>query len=132
MQHASPHIVGTGRLQRCALAVTPPKHTVVPPGRQLMRLLGLLLLSYAAATTVQADVTAPNGRTIDCYCTDKSGSRIELGEFICLQVDGRMFTAQCQMSLNVPMWREVQKGCLAAEADPAPGLSVATAPLPRI
>ncbi len=50
----------------------------------------------------------------DCYCTDKSGSRIELGEMICLQVDGRMFTAQCQMSLNVPMWREVQEGCLSS------------------
>jgi hypothetical protein len=26
-------------------------------------------------------------------------------------VNGRMFTAQCQMSLNVPMWRETQNGC---------------------
>ncbi|ATG36021.1 hypothetical protein PhaeoP23_01881 [Phaeobacter piscinae] len=132
MQHASPHIVGTGRLQRCALADTHPEPTVVPPARLLMQLFGLVLLSCAAATTVRADVTAPNGRTIDCYCTDKSGSRIELGEFICLQVDGRMFTAQCQMSLNVPMWREVQKGCLAAEADQAPASSAANSPLPRI
>ena len=31
-----------------------------------------------------------------------------------MQVDGRMFMAQCQMSLNVPMWREVQKGCLSS------------------
>ncbi|AHD09202.1 hypothetical protein [Phaeobacter gallaeciensis] len=115
-----------------AIAPALPERRFGSLGRQLTRLLGLVLLSYATATTVQADVTAPNGRTIDCYCTDKSGSRIELGEFICLQVDGRMFTAQCQMSLNVPMWREVQKGCLAAEADPAPDLSVPTDPLPRI
>lgn len=33
---------------------------------------------------------------------------------ICLQVDGRMFMAQCQMSLNLPMWREVQKDCLSS------------------
>lgn len=33
---------------------------------------------------------------------------------VCLQVDGRMFMAQCQMSLNVPMWREVSEGCLSS------------------
>ncbi len=61
-----------------------------------------------------ADVTTPSGKTIDCYCTDRTGGRVELGETICLQVDGRMFMAQCQMSLNVPMWREVQQGCLSS------------------
>ncbi len=65
-----------------------------------------------------ADVVGPGGKVQDCYCTDKSGTRIELGEMICLQVDGRMFTAQCQMSLNVPMWREVQEGCLSSELQP--------------
>ncbi|ASM72133.1 MULTISPECIES: hypothetical protein [Roseobacteraceae] len=69
-------------------------------------------LVLALATPVFGDVKAPGGKTIDCYCTDTSGARIELGETICLQVDGRMFMAQCQMSLNVPMWREVQQGCL--------------------
>ncbi len=53
-------------------------------------------------------------KTVDCYCTDSSGARVELGESICLQVGGRMFTAQCQMSLNVPMWRETQNGCLSS------------------
>jgi len=61
-----------------------------------------------------ADVTSPSGKTVECYCTDSGGSRIELGESICLQVDGRMFTAQCQMSLNVPMWRETREGCLSS------------------
>ena len=64
-----------------------------------------------------ADVTGPGGKTVECYCTDTSGSRIELGQTICLQVDGRMFMAQCQMSLNVPMWREVQKGCLSSRLE---------------
>jgi hypothetical protein len=62
----------------------------------------------------QGDIITPQGRTIDCYCTDSGGDRIELGETICLQVDGRMFMAQCQMSLNVPMWRETQEGCLSS------------------
>lgn len=55
-----------------------------------------------------------NGKAIDCYCTDKSGARVELGEYICLHVDGKTFTAQCQMSLNVPMWRKTQDGCLSS------------------
>lgn len=73
-------------------------------------LIALCCLAPPAA----ADVTYPGGRTVECYCTDRSGSRIELGETICLQVDGRMFMAQCQMSLNVPMWREVEPGCLSS------------------
>ena len=73
--------------------------------------LFILLVPFGA----QADVVTPEGRTIDCFCTDTSGSRIELGETICLQVDGRMFMAQCQMSLNVPMWRETSEGCLTSQ-----------------
>ncbi|MBE1298203.1 hypothetical protein [Phycobacter azelaicus] len=64
-----------------------------------------------------ADVVGPGGKTIDCYCTDKAGTRVELGEFRCLFVDGRSFMAQCQMSLNVPMWREVQSSCPSASLD---------------
>lgn len=75
----------------------------------------LILLSTLIASPVWGDVVGPGGKVQDCYCTDTSGSRIELGETICLQVDGRMFMAQCQMSLNVPMWREVQEGCLSSE-----------------
>jgi hypothetical protein len=75
----------------------------------------LALAPLLAPLAANADVTTPQGRTIDCYCTDKTGGRIELGETICLQVDGRMFMAQCQMSLNVPMWRETQEGCLSSK-----------------
>lgn len=75
----------------------------------------LTLVIMMCAAPAMADVVTPGGKVQDCYCTDKSGTRIELGEMICLQVDGRMFTAQCQMSLNVPMWREVQEGCLSSK-----------------
>jgi len=78
------------------------------------------LLIVATGWGAHADVVGPGGKTIDCYCTDKQGARIELGETICLQVDGRMFMAQCQMSLNVPMWREVQEGCLSAANSHSP------------
>ncbi|AHD01096.1 hypothetical protein [Leisingera methylohalidivorans] len=93
-------------------------------------LIATILLTLPAAGL--ADVTGPGGKTIDCYCTDKSGSRVELGELRCLQVDGRMFMAQCQMSLNVPMWREVQSSCLSASLAPLPGASASPAELPHL
>ena len=94
-----------------------------------MRMISAIVTLVCAATTGWADVTSPSGKTVDCYCTDKTGNRVELGEMICLQVDGRMFMAQCQMSLNVPMWREVQEGCLITrlEVDPSDRLPISHA-----
>lgn len=77
------------------------------------------LILLMLATPVMADGFI-NGVPVDCYCTDRNGERIEVGELICLQVDGRMFTAQCQMSLNVPMWREVSPGCLSSALNFSP------------
>lgn len=74
----------------------------------------LCVIALLAPVSAVADVVGPNGKTIDCYCTDTQGARVELGETICLYVDGRAFMAQCQMSLNVPMWREVQDSCLSS------------------
>ena len=79
-------------------------------------MMRLALTIVLLATPALADVKGPGGKVIDCYCTDRSGARIELGEMICLQVDGRMFMAQCQMSLNVPMWREIEEGCMSSDA----------------
>ncbi len=77
---------------------------------------GLALLALPAL----ADTTG-SGRTIDCYCTDSEGRRVELGVTICLHVDGRTFTAQCQMSLNNPMWRDLGGGCLMSGVAPELG-----------
>jgi len=43
-------------------------------------------------------------------------------------VNGRMFTAQCQMSLNVPMWRETAQGCLSSSLGRGQGLPQSIAP----
>ena len=76
-------------------------------------------IALLAASPALADVTGPNGRTIDCYCTDPQGDRVELGATICLTVDGRSFLARCEMSLNNPMWRETGDGCVSSQLDPA-------------
>ena len=67
-----------------------------------------------------ADVEGPNGRVVDCFCTDTQGLRVELGETICLFVDGRAFMATCDMSLNMPTWRDTGKGCQTSQSAPSP------------
>lgn len=74
----------------------------------MKQIAALLCLSALPAL---AQGTYPSGKAVECYCTDKTGKRVELGQSICLEVGGRRFIAQCQMSLNVPMWREIQQGC---------------------
>lgn len=90
-----------------------------------MRRFFVALIAISLAGPALADVISPKGKVIDCYCTDKTGNRVELGEYICLQVDGRSFMAQCQMSLNVPMWREISPGCLSSQLDPSDGATPA-------
>ncbi len=72
------------------------------------------VLAATLSASAHADVVGPGGKVIDCFCTDKTGSRVELGQSICLNVDGRRFTARCEMSQNVPMWREQQDGCVTS------------------
>jgi hypothetical protein len=72
-----------------------------------------LVFSLIAATPAMADGTV-GGKTVDCYCTDSSGDRVELGETICMHVGGQSFMAQCRMSLNTPMWRKLGEGCLSS------------------
>jgi hypothetical protein len=96
---------------------------------RMKRILFFLIFMSAPAV---ADVTSPSGKTVECYCTDRAGSRVELGETICMQVDGRMFMAQCQMSLNNPMWREVEQGCLSSSLDDGQQLSQPGGVYPKI
>ena len=71
-------------------------------------ILGLCALPAFAAGTY------PSGKPVECFCTDAKGARVDLGDTVCLSISGRDFLAQCQMSLNVPMWREVQQGCVTS------------------
>lgn len=79
-----------------------------------------LALICLVSTPAFADVTGPTGRVVECFCTDTEGLRIELGETICLTVGGRAFMAQCDMSQNMPTWRETGQGCFSSSYDPAP------------
>ncbi|MFQ6548338.1 hypothetical protein AADZ90_010290 [Aestuariibius sp. 2305UL40-4] len=74
------------------------------------------LVLLALAAPVAADVNH-NGKTIECYCTDTDGARVDIGGETCLRVDGRMFIGSCQMSLNVPIWRDTGRSCLTGAVD---------------
>lgn len=58
----------------------------------------------------------------DCYCTNR-GQRVEVGDFSCLTVGGQRFLAQCDISLNSPIWRKIDDICPTArmEGEPSEG-----------
>lgn len=89
--------------------------------------IALALIGLTSPTL--ADEQSQRGAGIDCFCTDRLGNRVELGEYICMQVDGRMYMAQCQMSQNNPMWREIAPGCLSSGLSVIPSIQVAEPPL---
>ena len=74
------------------------------------------------SVTLLANVASAGSHVVwpDCYCTDKTGSRVELGQVVCLTVDGRAFMARCEMSLNNPMWRETGNSCLSSQNNVLP------------
>ena len=54
----------------------------------------------------------------ECFCTDRYGKRHEIGDIICLTVDGRSYEAKCVMAQNNPFWRDLSRPCLSASAPP--------------
>lgn len=81
-----------------------------------MRSLLLILL----ASTASAE--GFSGYGTDCYCTDADRNRVEMGEQRCLTISGRSFLAECQMSQNVPMWREIGDVCPLSSQNPHPSI----------
>ena len=56
--------------------------------------------------------TTPAFADPDCFCTDRTGSRVELGQEICMTVDGRAFMARCEMTLNTLSWKPTGEMCV--------------------
>lgn len=50
----------------------------------------------------------------DCFCTDSTGSRVDVGRVACLTIGSRSFTARCAKSLNNTIWRKMSEGCPSA------------------
>lgn len=82
---------------------------------RIVAIILVWLISGSSAVSEDAKIKYP-----DCYCTDRTGQRVELGVSICMVVDGRDFLARCEMSLNNPTWREISSGCLNADIPDLP------------
>ncbi|MEL6766269.1 MAG: hypothetical protein AAFP17_03750 [Pseudomonadota bacterium] len=48
----------------------------------------------------------------DCYCTDSTGGRVEVGQMACLRIGGREVTSRCEQADNLTIWRHQGDGCL--------------------
>lgn len=83
--------------------------------RDFIPVLTFAIAGTAMVSTALADVIAPDGRVIECFCTDRYGDRHEIGDIICLSVGGRSYMAKCVMAQNVPFWRDQNMGCLSSE-----------------
>ena len=68
--------------------------------------------------SVAADGMSAQTKWPECFCTDRYGKRHEIGDIICLTVDGRSYEAKCVMAQNNPFWRDLNRGCLAASVPP--------------
>ncbi len=90
-----------------------------------MKLLAGALVFVAFAMPAPAEEIGPDYP--DCYCTDRTGNRVELGDSICLVVDGRVFLARCEMSLNNPICRELPNGCMTSDSGASRALPISLA-----
>jgi len=69
------------------------------------------LISVPASSQTFEPMPAKEGYSYsESYCINR-GHRIEMGDLSCLRVDGRVFLARCDMSLNNPVWRTIQDSC---------------------
>ncbi|WP_234937488.1 hypothetical protein [Rhizobium herbae] len=84
-------------------------------------LLMVTLVSVFAGTSPAASLAAPPDA--GCTCRNRDGSKLELGQTVCIRVGDTAYLARCEMELNVTTWRKLRDGC------PEARLSVAVLPL---
>lgn len=72
----------------------------------------LLLLVLPASLAAAAGPVWTPMPGVDCYCTDSTGQRVEIGERACLTVGRRSFMGFCEMAQNVPIWRDTGDECV--------------------
>lgn len=83
--------------------------------------MAITLVSAIAGTFPGASFAAPPDAR--CTCRNRDGSKLELGQTVCIRVGDVSYLARCEMDLNVTTWRKLRDGC------PEARLSVATLPL---
>jgi hypothetical protein len=69
-----------------------------------------IVATPAKSQNIEPPPTKDGYKYSDSYCINR-GHRVKMGGLSCLRVDGRVFLARCDMSLNSPVWRMVQDSC---------------------
>ncbi len=77
-------------------------------------MLRFALYLTAVAVPLAADAQWVPMPSVDCYCTDSTGDRVEIGERTCLKVGQRQFMGFCEMAQNVPIWRDTGEDCITS------------------
>lgn len=55
--------------------------------------------------------TLPGVSLASCTCRNSDGSKLELGQTVCIRVGDVAYLARCEMELNVTTWRKLRDGC---------------------
>ena len=76
---------------------------------QLLAALTVIAPAFAA-DRIERPEPAKGFSYPEYFCTNR-GARVDIEQFSCLTVDGKSFQAQCDLSLNSPMWRPTGAGC---------------------
>lgn len=75
-------------------------------------LLVTALVSAVAGTLPGVSLASPPDAR--CTCRNSDGSKLELGQTVCIRVGDVAYLARCEMELNVTTWRKLQDGCPVA------------------
>ena len=71
-------------------------------------LLVVLVSVFAGMFSTLSFASPPDAR---CTCRNRDGSKLEIGQTVCIRVGDVAYLARCEMELNVTTWRKIRDGC---------------------
>jgi len=71
-------------------------------------LLVVLVSVFAGMFSTLSFASPPDAR---CTCRNRDGSKLQLGQTVCIRVGDMAYLARCEMELNVTTWRKIRDGC---------------------
>jgi hypothetical protein len=76
-------------------------------------LLVVLVSVFAGMFSTLSFASPPDAR---CTCRNRDGSKLQLGQTVCIRVGDMAYLARCEMDLNVTTWRKIRDGCPEARS----------------
>jgi hypothetical protein len=79
-------------------------------------LLVVLVSVFAGMFSTLSFASPPDAR---CTCRNRDGSKLQLGQTVCIRVGDMAYLARCEMDLNVTTWRKIRSRASHGNADQA-------------